>query len=332
MTSRTEGIGMRAALERSLNRIWYQEQAPNLLLRAISRLHLALLGRRWQRPNQRPPVPVIVVGNLNVGGGGKTPVVVALAEHFHRKGRRVAVISRGYGGRRRGQPVLVGPDSSPGSCGDEPVLIAQSVPVPVWICADRAASLSAAVDQGAELVIADDGLQHRALARSFEICVIDAQRGLGNGRLLPAGPLRQPAGRLEQVDVVLGKGRLEGLASLSYRLQPEQLARLDGSDPLPARAWAGREVDAVCGIANPDSFFATLAELGMRVRRHPKPDHHRFEARDFLDLAGPVVVTAKDAVKLARLDLEPEIRVLVARAELPAELLVGVEQHIEEFQ
>jgi tetraacyldisaccharide 4'-kinase len=147
----------------------------------------------------------------------------------------------------------------------------------------RSSAALAAVDQGAELVIADDGLQHRALARSFEICVIDGQRGLGNGRLLPAGPLRQPSDRLAQVDVVLGKGLVEGLDALVYRLAPKALARLDGSDPLPAGAWAGREVDAVCGIANPDGFFASLAELGMRPRPHPWPDHHRFVAGDFPD-------------------------------------------------
>lgn len=323
---------MRAALERYLNRVWYQGQAPNLLLRAIGKIHHWLLGRRWQRPNQRPPVPVIVVGNLNVGGGGKTPVVIALAAHFHALGRRVAVISRGYGGRRQALPVQVVPGSAPEECGDEPVLIAQSLDVPVWVCIDRASALNAAVEQGAEMVISDDGLQHRSLARSFEICVIDGQHGLGNGHLLPAGPLRQPIGRLEQVDVVLGKGRLEHHDGLAYQLKPEVLARLDGSDPLPAMAWAGREVDAVCGIANPDSFFATLGELGLRVRRHPKPDHHAFTASDFNGLPGPIVVTTKDAVKLARLDLEPEIRVLTTRAELPAELLGRIGQHIKEFQ
>jgi tetraacyldisaccharide 4'-kinase len=326
-------IAMRAVLERKLNQIWYGPERPGAGLVMLSALHRRVLGRRWRHPTSRPDQPVIVVGNLTVGGGGKTPVVIALARHLHSTGHRVAVISRGYGGRRHARPIRVGPDSHPADCGDEPVLIARSVEVPVWICVDRAEALAAACANGAEVVIADDGLQHRGLARSLEICVIDGQRGLGNGRLLPAGPLRQPAARMAEVDQVLVKGAgFEAPDALRYELVAEALTRLDGSDPLPPAHWAGQVVDAVCGIANPASFFASLEALGLELRRHPWPDHHRFSTADFARLAGPVVVTAKDAVKLRDLPIEPRLRVLTVRAELPAALLRRVEQHLLDFQ
>lgn len=324
---------MRAALERKLNRIWYGPGRPGLGLNMLSALHGKMLGQRWHRPEAKPPLPVIVVGNLSAGGGGKTPVVIALALHLGKAGHRVSVISRGYGGRRQLRPIQVGPDADPAEFGDEPVLIARTLGLPVWICVDRAAALVAAHEAGAELVISDDGLQHRALPRSFEICVIDGQRGLGNRRLLPAGPLRQPLARLDQVDQVLAKGAgFECPGLLRYELVAEALTRLDGSDPLCPKSWAGRQVDAVCGIANPDSFFASLAALGLALRRHPKPDHHAFRASDFSGLIGPIVVTAKDAVKLSGMAIEQETRVLSVRAGLPPQLLERVEQHLQEYQ
>lgn len=324
---------MRGALERKLNRIWYESGRPGTGLKLLAGVYRALLGERWHRREGRPPLPVIVVGNLSVGGGGKTPVVIALARHLSEAGHRVAVISRGYGGRRQVSPVCAGPDGDPARFGDEPVMIARYSQVPVWVCVDRHAALTAAQAAGAEIVISDDGLQHRALPRSFEICVVDGQRGLGNGQLLPAGPLRQPAARLAEVDQVLAKGAgFEFPGLLRYELVAEALTRLDGSDPRVPSSWAGRQVDAVCGIANPDSFFASLTELGIKVRGHVKPDHHAFHADDFAGMSGPIVVTAKDAVKLDSLPIEPEIRVLTTRANLPAPLLTKIERHLQEFQ
>lgn len=324
---------MRASLERRLNRIWYGPDSPGPGLRLLSNLHGRWLGQRWRRPTEKPPLPVIVVGNLSAGGAGKTPVVIALAVHLNQAGHRVAVISRGYGGRKQISPLKVESDTDPAECGDEPLLIARSLDVPVWVCIERAAALAAARAAGAEIVIADDGLQHRALARSFEICVVDGQRGLGNGRLMPAGPLRQPPERLAEVDQVLVKGAgFEFPGLLRYELVAQALTRLDGSDPVPAESWSGRQVDAVCGIANPNQFFASLTALGMDVRGHPKPDHHLFRTSDFSGLNGPIVVTAKDAVKLTGMGLGQEVRVLSVRASLPPGLLQRIDQHLQGFQ
>lgn len=327
-------MNWRSSLEQHFNRVWYRpEPPPPLFYRALARVHQGLRRDRDARPEARPPVPVIVVGNLCVGGAGKTPVVIALARHLRESGHRVAVVSRGVGSQHHDEPVLARADSDPRHCGDEPVLIARSAEVPVWVCRQRAKALDAAINQsGAEVVIADDGLQHRALARSFEICLFDGQRGLGNGRLLPAGPLRQPLGRLESVDMMLVKGgEFELPQSVRFQLRASGIRPLAGGSSEPLESWGGREVDAVCGIANPDGFMATLTALGLRPRARVFPDHHTFQRRDFEGLAGPVVVTAKDAVKLDLLELEQSVFVLEVEADLPSTVLSQVDQHIEEF-
>ncbi|MFU8830793.1 MAG: tetraacyldisaccharide 4'-kinase [Wenzhouxiangella sp.] len=323
---------MRAALERHCNSVWYEGRQPGPFLRTLERLYRLRLGNRWHRPPSRPAIPVIVVGNLTVGGGGKTPVVMALARHLAEAGRAVAVISRGYGGKAPGEAWQVTGDSDPQVAGDEPVLIANSSQVPVWVCARRAAAFEAALDAGAEVVVADDGLQHAALARSFEICVVDGLRGFGNDRLLPAGPLRQPRQRLEEVDIVLVKGGgLELQGAMEFDLCPDVLVSLDGSRRAQPHEWAGRRVSAACGIANPDGFFASLAELEILASQHPYPDHHRFVPADIDRLKGPVIVTAKDAVKLQRLDLAADVWVLEVSARLPNAVFDTVDCHVQDY-
>ncbi|MFP4276349.1 MAG: tetraacyldisaccharide 4'-kinase [Wenzhouxiangella sp.] len=336
-------VDMRARLERYANRLWYQTARPAWPWRMLSALHQALLGGRWQRPAGWPPVPVIVVGNLAVGGCGKTPTVIALARHLAAAGLRAGIISRGY--RRRGggrHPIPVGPDSDPDRCGDEPVLLAQGTGLPVWVGRDRAAALNAAVTAGVEVVLADDGLQHSGLARSFEIALVDARRRFGNGRLLPAGPLRQPAERLAQVDAVLYRTPADGLDSLDgptidptrcFHLQAEALLRLSDGERLAPDALAGQAVSALCGIADPDQFGATLQALGQRPVVHAFPDHHRFAQADLDGIPEPIVTTAKDAVKLRRLARLPEaLHVLEVSAILPAGLLQAVDAHVQQFQ
>jgi tetraacyldisaccharide 4'-kinase len=323
---------MRAWLERRLNAQWYGEHSPGLLMRTLEGIYRRRLGEQWHRPKSRPPVPVIVIGNLTVGGGGKTPVVIALARALSELDLNVAVISRGYGGKATEKAVRVGTGSDPESCGDEPLLIARETRTAVWVCRQRSQALEAAVAAGAGVVLADDGLQHRRLPRSYEICVVDGGRAFGNGRLLPAGPLRQPLERLAEVDFILVKGAgLDLAGGIRFELQPGDLVSLDLRQREPAAAWSGQTVDAVCGISNPGSFFSALERLGMQVRPHPFPDHHDYTADDINKFPGPVVVTAKDAVKLERLALEPVVRKLETEARLPENLIEQIHHHIDTF-
>ncbi len=323
---------VRGLIERRLNALWYGSGDPPLLLRGMSRLYRLALGRRWHRPAARPPIPVIVVGNLTAGGTGKTPVVIALARHLAGLGQPVAVISRGYGAAAARVVIRVDADSDPARSGDEPVLIARRAQVPVYVARRRDAALARAVAEGARIVISDDGLQHARLARSLELCVVDGQRGLGNGWLLPAGPLRQPVERLEAVDQVLIKGAgWTRPGGLQFELVPEALQRLDGGRSRPPEALSGQAVDALCAIANPRAFAATLEQLGMQTRLHAFPDHHAFRVDDLRGLAGPIVTTAKDAVKLERLSTGQAIDVLHVGARLPDPVIGQVERHVREF-
>ncbi len=326
---------MRARFERYLTALWYARRRPPLWLRSLVPLYRAVAATRWRRPPERPPCPVIVVGNITVGGSGKTPVVAALARFLADSGYAPAVISRGYGGRATDEPLAVTTGSDPGQVGDEPVLLARRAGCAVWVCRDRRAALDAARRGGADVVLADDGLQHPRLPRSYEICVIDGMRGLGNARLLPAGPLRQPLQRLESIDAVLIKtgGELDTSMEASGRpfaVVPGRLYRLGSSDA-PAREPPRVEFDAVCAIGNPESFFALLEALGYRFRRRPYPDHHVYTSVELARLPGPLIVTEKDAVKLERLADVPETWVLPIEARLPRDLREAVLDHVREF-
>lgn len=328
---------MKARLERYLNRVWYASSTPPRLLRALIPLYRAAARRRWVRPAERPSCPVIVVGNITVGGSGKTPVVAALARLLADAGRAPAIISRGYGARGGDAPRAVTPGSDPAVVGDEPIVLARRAGCPVWVGRDRHAALRAARRGGADVVIADDGLQHTRLPRSFEVCVIDGLRGLGNRRLLPAGPLRQPLERLESVDLVLvkhaGRGVREDLPGQVFTVEPGRPYRLGAAvgEPGVFELAGSGEMDAVCAIGNPDSFFRLLDALDIAFRPHPFPDHHAFGPEDLRSLAGPLIVTEKDAVKLERLAGLPEAWVLPIEARLPAASSEAVLGHVREF-
>jgi tetraacyldisaccharide 4'-kinase len=230
-------------------------------------------------------VPVVVVGNISVGGTGKTPVVLWLAQALQARGVKVGVVSRGYGGKAPHYPFTVETDTSAAFCGDEPLLIRQHG-IPVVVAPDRVAAAKRLVQQGTQIIVADDGLQHYRLHRDLEIAVVDAARGVGNGHTLPAGPLREPPARLSEVDFVLKNGE-------NYRLQPQPLQALSGKPNTPQ----GR-IHAIAGIGRPRRFFDTLRALGLEVIEHPMPDHHAFVLEDFaFDDALPIVMTDKDAVK-----------------------------------
>ena len=250
-------------------------------------------------------IPVIVVGNLAVGGAGKTPLVLWLADFLKRNGRKPGIVSRGYGGSvSKGKEARAATIASdPAEVGDEPMLLARRSGCPVWVAADRvlAATTLRKENPEVDVILADDGLQHYALRRDLEICVVDAH-GLGNGWLLPAGPLREPNSRLRSVDAVVHHGSSPS-DGFHMTLQGENLANLaNATEVRPLKSFAGQKVHAVAGIGDPNRFFLQLARAGLKITPHPFPDHHAFRAEDlaFGD-AAPVVMTEKDAVKCKRI-------------------------------
>jgi tetraacyldisaccharide 4'-kinase len=250
--------------------------------------------------------PVVVVGNITVGGTGKTPFTIWLANRLQTRGARVGIVLRGYGGRSRHWPRDVERQTKWEEVGDEAILLAESTNAIVVAGPDRVAAAQRAVERGAEIVLCDDGLQHYRLARRCEIAVVDARRGFGNGRMLPSGPLREPRSRLEDVDLVV-MTRRPGTAASSIphaRLVVEVVPRLGDAIAIVSGArrslssFAGQHVHAVAGIGHPQAFFAALAAAGLDVKAHPLPDHAVPSAADisFGDRL-PVLMTEKDAVK-----------------------------------
>ena len=296
-----------------LERLWY-ESGSGALLAPLAWVYAALTGARrgayrlgLQRP-RRLTRPVVVVGNLTVGGTGKTPLTIYLARELGAARLKVAIVSRGYG-RRSGDARYVHADSDWRDVGDEPVIIARRTGCPTMVAADRVAAARTLIARGAEVILSDDGLQHLRLGRDCEIVVIDGSRGFGNGRLLPAGPLREPAAALGRADVVVVNGeathgaleRALPAGTLTMRLVAQPAVRLDGRGlPSELDSFRGRRVHAVAGIGNPQRFFRELSAHGLEVITHPFPDHHPFTASElaFADEL-PILMTEKDAVKCA---------------------------------
>jgi len=284
-------------------------QHNNGLARALSPLsalfELAARRRRqyYQANPSRTPAlsaPVIVIGNLSVGGTGKTPLVNWLVGFAQELGFTPGVVLRGYGGSAVG-PQRVNGDDSAEQVGDEALLIARHTGVAVAIGRDRPAAAAQLINQaGVDLVISDDGLQHYRLVRDVEVVVIDAERGLGNRRCLPAGPLREGPNRLTEVDWVICNGTQSTECQGQFRLKPGPL-RAVGSTPENINPpQPGDSVVALAGIGHPERFFATLDALGFHLEERPRPDHHHFRASDFAYLSGrAIVMTEKDAVKCA---------------------------------
>lgn len=244
--------------------------------------------------------PVIVVGNLTVGGTGKTPCVIALAQYFSESGYQPGIITRGVGTVRHERPLIVSSKTSAATAGDEAVLLARHSQCPVVICVDRAAAARALLQQfpACNLIISDDGLQHYRLQRDIEIAVIDGCRLFGNGRLLPAGPMREPQSRLAEVDfTIVSDGDLEN--AWKVRMQAGALVSVQTQKICnDIELLKNRSVHAVAGIGNPDKFFNFLRGAGYQIIEHVFPDHHAFTRSDleFGD-ALPVLMTEKDAVK-----------------------------------
>ncbi len=296
---------MRRRLTLWLHGIWYHGEPVPFWLAVLEWFHHLWhrlpAGRGRRAPRSAPGAAVIVIGNLTAGGSGKTPLVLHLARFFAAQNVPVGVIASGYGGSRH-RARRVDPGADPRREGDESVLLARQCPGPVWAGRARAAALRGLrASSPVQVVLADDGLQHRALRRDIEICLIDGERGLGNGRLLPAGPLREPPERLAECDRVVYKGcQAPGLPlGAVMKLEIATAIRLADGVRRPLTDWQGMPVQALAAIADPDSFFNRLLALGLIVHRHAHPDHHFFTAADLarLDPEMPVLMTAKDAVK-----------------------------------
>jgi tetraacyldisaccharide 4'-kinase len=313
------------SLEQWLQRQWYGGDSPNPWLLPLEQVFKAAVRVRrlgyvkGLKPSRKLPAPVIVVGNLTVGGVGKTPLVIALVELLREAGYRPGVISRGYGGLGAVQPLAVTPSSDPAVVGDESLLTTLRTGAPVCVHRDRyAAGQALLAAHDCDVIVADDGLQHYGLARDVEIAVVDGDRRFGNGHLLPAGPLREPVRRLGDVDLVVCRGRgLPGEFSMSIAgveavnlLAPEQRRRLS--------SLAGNDLVALAGIGNPASFFQLLSRHGLNFEARVFPDHHRFSPDDLPRDGRIVLMTEKDAVKCRAFATERDWHVPVS-AVLPDE-------------
>jgi tetraacyldisaccharide 4'-kinase len=288
------------------NRMWYERAAPPWWLRPLALTYGALAASRRYlyakrlRSSARMPVPVIVIGNLSVGGTGKTPLVCWLSARLMERGFRPGVVTRGYGGSLPDMR-LVGRSDDPAIVGDEPLLLARRTGAPVAVGRDRPAAARLLAHAGCNVVLSDDGLQHYALARDCEIVVIDGERRFGNGWLLPAGPLREAPDRLASADaVVMNGGQAPSDGALRMRLDAERVLSVIGNFGKALGEFAGSTVHAVAGIGNPERFFSMLRAHGLDVIAHALPDHAHLQAADiaFGDERA-VLMTEKDAVKCA---------------------------------
>ena len=292
--------------DRLLN-AWYTGHPALTLLRPLESLYRRIVNGKRERflagqgEIYKAPVPVVVVGNITIGGTGKTPLILWMIEHCRQRGLRVGVVSRGYGAKPPSLPWRVTAEQSASRAGDEPLLIVQRSGVPMMIDPDRSRAVKALLDsEPLDLILSDDGLQHYRLARDLELVLIDAARGLGNRRCLPAGPLREPVERLESVDALLYNGasvdRDDGYA---FQLKASALVNLRSGERKPVDFFApGQAVHAVAGIGNPQRFFNTLEGLHWRPIAHAFADHAVFSAQSLtFTPVLPLVMTEKDAVK-----------------------------------
>ena len=318
-TPAVEGMS-RTAVPR-IHRVWYGGSRWWWLLAPLSWIFAAVVTirrglYRWRiLASGKPDVPVIVVGNLTAGGTGKTPVTIWLAERLQQEGFKPGIVTRGYRGAVGPKPVAATADSDPAIVGDEAIVLARRTGCVVCVHPDRRAAAELAAAQGVDTLVSDDGLQHYALARDFEIAIVDGARGFGNLRYLPAGPMREPVSRLAEVDAVLlhrhgeggddvpGRRRSSDRKALRFSLELRSVSRIDGAEQKPIGDLAGKRMHAIAAIGNPERFFVALESYGIDVIRHPLPDHAEITHADLdYDDELDVIMTEKDAAKCRWLD------------------------------
>ena len=300
------------SLEQRITHAWQRDSLWLKPLLPLSWLFRAISGWRrrylqWRYQGQRFTAPLVIVGNISVGGSGKTPLIVALVAALKQRGFKPGVVSRGYGGKAASYPLFVNAQAPVAASGDEPLLIAQLAQCPVVVDADRNAAVAYLLDHSdCDLVLSDDGLQHYRLHRDIEIVVVDGERGFGNGRRLPAGPLRESPERLQQADFVVVNGGMPvnlGVPCEQMQIAPRRMTQLCSGVSQSIDQWLteqqSKAVHAVAAIGNPQRFANTLVSLGLEAELHSHNDHQALGPEDLSfgdDLA--VIVTAKDAVKL----------------------------------
>ena len=309
---------MRAGMENWLLQLWYSAGRPPWFLRMLEPVYRTVFQRVQKKGNSsatsyRSALPLVVVGNITAGGSGKTPLVIRLCQLARDLELRPGIASTGYG-RLGTDTIVVDSGCDPRVCGDEPVMLAHRTGVPVVVAKHRIDAIRKLNELDLDLIFSDDGLQQADLERDIEFCVVDGSRGLGNGHLLPAGPLRETAARLGKVDYVISNGvwarRPKETDVTLMSLVPDQVWSLDGAASIPATQFrqrhSGMEIHAIAGIGNPQRFFETLESLGIEAVPHRFSDHHPFTLDDFNSMGtDPVIImTEKDAVKCRSLGLE----------------------------
>lgn len=282
-----------------MDTLWYGKHPLSWVLVPLSWPYRGItLLRRWflQRVQVPCPVPLIVVGNLTVGGVGKTPLVIELANKMQRQGLKVGIVSRGFKAKVGVYPYEVQLSDSASLVGDEPLLLAEQTNCPVVIAPKRIAAMRYLLEKhSVDLIISDDGLQHYRMGRAIEIAVIDGMRGLGNGHCLPAGPLREPAKRLKEVDfIVVNEGDWPN--AYPMHLIPGSITHLSSQQTVQADFFNQR-VAAVAAIGNPQRFYSTLHELGIKFVEYVFPDHYEYQSSDLYCKEPYIIMTEKDAVK-----------------------------------
>lgn len=321
---------------------WYQQKIGWLILgRPLTSLFEYLarqkkqkdLGNQWQ-----PSIPLIVVGNISVGGTGKSPLVISLIRLLQEVGYRPGVVSRGYGAKAQVFPHRVAVDDLASICGDEPIMIHRRTRVPVVIDPNRVAACKRLIETtDCDIILSDDGLQHYGMGRDIEIVVIDAAKGLGNGYCLPIGPLRERAERLSSVDYVV----VNGTTDVDYpkmtqmQIKPEGWYRITDNQFITLSDFAeltqNKKVKAIAGIGAPERFFNTLAHLGIESENQSFADHYQYRRQDFLHSADEIIcMTEKDAVKC--FDIAPKNSFyLVVSAQLSEQFARDITQHISQI-